>query len=195
MHTSAPSPPVSSWIALDRDRSSCAVDRVRRAESTGRSRACESSMSTATIVRRPGEAGPRDGGVADSPTSEHRDRCRRADTPPVLSAAPSPAMTPHPSSPAASGRRRPDRPWCTGPRRRASCRRTLRCPVRATSGRPSSASSSAGALCVAKQYQGRPRLARPAVATHRAPVEDDEVAGLEVGHASVPTASTIPAAS
>ena len=37
------------------------------------------------------------------------------------------------------------------------------------------------ALKVVKQYQGRPAAARPALAAHRPPVEDHEVAGRDVG--------------
>ena len=48
---------------------------------------------------------------------------------------------------------------------------------------PSSSVIFCVALWVLKQYQGRPRQAGAALAADRAPVEDDEVAGRDVGDA------------
>ncbi len=71
----------------------------------------------------PGQARAGDGRVADAAAAEHRSQSPRP-TLPVIIAAPSPAMTPHPSRPAGPGEARSARPACTDQRRRASSRRT-----------------------------------------------------------------------
>ena len=60
-----------------------------------------SSMSTAMIVGGTGERGAGDRRVAHTAAAEHGDRVA-AVTPPVFIAAPSPAITPQPSRPAAA---------------------------------------------------------------------------------------------
>ena len=100
MHTSAPLPPVSSLTASTASTSrllTVCVAPNALAHSSFRG-----SMSTAMIVRAPASAAP---WIAASPTPPQPNtatvspRC----TFPVYIAAPSPAITPHPMRPAASG--------------------------------------------------------------------------------------------
>ena len=102
-------------------------------------------------------------------------------TPPVLIAAPMPAITPQPSRPTAAGR--------------AAGSTLVHWPAAtsvfsANAPMPSAGDSSVPvassvifwvALWVAKQYQRLAALAGPALAAHRAPVEDHEVAGRDAG--------------
>ena len=133
--------------------------------------------------------------IAASPTPPQPNTATLSPRPtsPVNIAAPSPAITPQPSSPATSGF--------------ASAATFVHCPAAtsvfsAKAPMPSAGDSSVPpssvifcvALYVEKQYQGRPRRQDRHCAAHGPPVEDHEVAG-RTSVTSGPTASTTPAAS
>src|SRR3954468_7642379 len=152
MATSTPNPPVSSLIAATGSVSfelTVWVAPMPRAHSSFRS-----SMSTAMIVEAPASLEP---AIAASPTPPQPNTatdCPRV-TPPVLIAAPTPAITPQPSRPAAVGG--------------AAGSTLVHCPewtrvFSANAPMPSAGDSSVpsarvifcAALWVLKQYQGLP---------------------------------------
>ena len=101
---------------------------------------------------------------------------------PVCIAAPNPAITPQPSRPAASGRRAGSTfvPW---PAATSVFSANAPMPSAGESGVPSASVIFCVALCVVKQYQGRPRRhARHSPHTARQ-LRIDEVAGRDVGDA------------
>ena len=140
-----------------------------------------SSMSTAMIVRAPASRAP---AIAASPTPPQPKTATVSPrpTPPVLIAAPTPAITPQPSRPAAVGG--------------AAGSTLVHCPewtsvFSAKAPMPSAGESSVPsasvifcvALWVAKQYQGLPLSAGAALPAHRPPVQDHVVADRHVGDA------------
>ena len=104
---------------------------------------------------RAGELGARDGGVADAAAAEDRHAVARGRPRRCSSAAPSPAMTPHPSRPATSGRAAGSTlvHWPAATRVFSA---NAPMPRAGVSGCPSRVICWA-ALWVEKQYQGRPR--------------------------------------
>ena len=142
---------------------------------------------------RPGELAP---AMAAHPTPPQPKTATESPGPtsPVNMAAPSPAITPQPSSPAASGR-------AAGftlvhwPAATSVFSANAPMPSAGDSGVPSARVIFCVALCVAKQYQGRPSPARTALAAHGPPVQDHEVARRARPLTPAPTASTTPAAS
>ena len=138
------------------------------------------SRSTAMIVAGADQRGAGDGGVADAAAAEHGDRVAAADAAGVHGGA----EAGHDAAAEQAGRRRVGRRvdlGGTGRRRRASSRRRRRCRAPGTSSVPSARVIFWVALWVAKQYCGLALAAGPALAAHRPPVEDDEVAGRDVG--------------
>ena len=114
-------------------------------------------------------------------------------TSPVYIAAPRPAITPQPRSPAASG----PRPGVDLRGLTRGDERLLRERADAERGGERRAVGERHLLRGVEGGEAVPRAtppARPALAAHRAPVEDHEVAGREVV-TSGPTDSTMPAAS
>ena len=101
---------------------------------------------------------------------------------PVFIAAPMPAITPQPSRPAtaagASGSTFVHWPAAT-----SVFSTNAPMPSAGDSSVPSSSVIFCVALCVLKQYQGRPRRQARHCAADRAPVEDHEVAGRHLGDA------------
>ena len=153
MTTSAPKPPVSARIAstgsVSRELTtwvapnSCAQSSLR------------TSTSTAMIVLAPARTAPT---IAASPTPPQPKTATVSPRPtlPVLSAAPSPAMTPQPSSPATLA----DALGSTLVHCPAATRVYLRNAPMPSAGRqrvPSARVIFCFALWVLKQYQGRPR--------------------------------------
>ena len=140
-----------------------------------------SSTSTAMIVVAPTTLAP---AMAALPTPPHpitaTESPRR--TPPVFTAAPNPAITPQPSRPtaAASASRSTLVHWPDATRVFSM---NAPMPSAGVSSVPSVSVIFWVALWVAKQYQGLPLQAGAALAAHRPPVEDDEVAGRDVGDA------------
>ncbi len=103
-------------------------------------------------------------------------------TSPVLSAAPSPAITPQPSSPAAvAGAAGSTFVHCPAATSVFSTKAPM--PSAGDSSVPSVSVIFWVALWVSKQYHGSPRQARPALPAHGPPVEDDVVAGGHLGDA------------
>lgn len=103
-------------------------------------------------------------------------------TAPVLTAAPIPAITPQPSSPATDGDTDGSTlVHCPAATRVFSAKAPI--PRAGVSTVPFAVVIFCRALWVSKQYQGRPRRRRPAPAAHRTPVEDHEVAGRNLGDA------------
>ena len=133
--------------------------------------------------------------IAAHPTPPHPKTATESPSPtaPVNMAAPSPAITPHPSSPTASGRADGSTlVHCPAATNVLSANAPM--PSAGDSGVPSVNVIFCVALCVAKQYHGRPRRhARHSPHTARqfrttkSPGATDVTPG--------PTASTIPAAS
>ena len=102
-------------------------------------------------------------------------------TPPVLSAAPRPAITPQPSSPAAvAGAAGSTFVHCPAATSVLSAKAPM--PSAGDSSVPSSSVIFWVALWVLKQYQGSP-AAGPALAAHGPPVEDHVVAWRHLRHA------------
>ena len=141
-----------------------------------------SSTSTAMIVVAPTTLRAGDGGVADTAAADHRDGVTRA--------ARRRCSRPHRSRPSRRSRagprpprRRRGRPWCTGPTATSVFSTNAPMPSAGVSSVPSVSVIFCVALWVAKQYQGLPLQAGAALAAHRAPVEDDEVARRDVGDA------------
>ena len=153
MHTSAPLPSVSAWIAST--GSVLDASTVWVAPNSLASSSFRGSRSTAMIVCGAGQPGAGDGGVAHAAAAEHRDRVAPAD----LAGEHGGAEAGHHAAAEQPGDLRlhvGGRPSCTGRRRRASSRRTRRCRAPATASTPSSVIFCV-ALWVEKQYQGRPR--------------------------------------
>lgn len=114
-------------------------------------------------------------------------------TPPVFRAAPRPAITPQPSSPAAAGAAAGST-FVHWPAATSVFSANAPIPSAGDSGVPSSRVIDWVALCVLKQYQGRPRLqARQVPHTARQLRTTKSPGATEV--TSGPTDSTIPAAS
>ena len=152
--TSAPLPSVSSRIASTGSawrEFTTWVAPNSRAQSSFRS-----STSTAMIVRAPASRAPR---TAPSPTPPQPMTATESPrvTAPVLMAAPMPAITPQPSSPATSG-------LTSGltlvhwPAATSVFSANAPMPSAGDSSVPSVSVIFCVALWVAKQYQGRPRL-------------------------------------
>src|SRR4051794_16434206 len=152
MHTSAPNPPVAALMAatgssLDEFTVWVAPKSVAQAN-------LRSSTSTPTITDAPASRAP---AIAASPTPPQPNTTTESPRPtlPVFMAAPNPAMTPHPSSPATDGL--------------AAGFTLVACPaatnvLAANAPMPRAGDSTVPssnvifwlALCVAKQYQGLP---------------------------------------
>ena len=154
MHTSAPLPSVSSRIALDRVLLR-RVDGVRRAELLRPLELLRVEVDGDDRARTD-EAWRRRSRRRRRRRSRTRRRCRRG-----RRRRCSPRRRTRPSRRSRAGPRprvaRRGRPSWPGPRRRASSRRTRRCRARATASVPSASVIFCVALCVAKQYHGRPR--------------------------------------
>ena len=102
-------------------------------------------------------------------------------TSPVSMAEPSPAITPQPNRPTASGRAAGSTlVHCPAATRVFSAKAPM--PSAGESGVPSESVIFWTALWVSKQYHGTAPPARAAHAAHGPPVEDDEVPGLHRGH-------------
>ena len=138
-------------------------------------------MSTATIVAAPASAAP---AIAASPTPPQPNTATESPrvTPPVLIAAPSPAITPQPSRPAAAagadGSTFVHWPLCTSV---LSAKAPI--PSAGDSSVPSVERHLLGRVERAEAVPRAPAQARPARAAYGAPVEDHEVAWRHVGHA------------
>ncbi len=151
-----------------------------------------SSTSTATTVVAPASTAPAIAALPTPPqpiTATESPRC----TLPVLTAAPKPAMTPQPSSPAAvagaSGSTFVHWPACT-----SVFSANAPMPSAGVSSVPSSSVIFCAALWVSKQYQGRPRRqARHSPHTARQLRTTKSPGATSVTPS--PTASTTPAAS
>ena len=132
------------------------VDRVRRAELLGPLELLRVEVDGDDRARARRAARARDRGVADAAAAEHRDGVVAADAARVLRGA---EAGHHAAAEQTRGLRlrRRRRPSSPDPRRRASSPRTRRCRARATARVPSSSVIFCVALCVAKQYHGRPR--------------------------------------
>ena len=141
-----------------------------------------SSTSTAMIVLRAGELGAGDRGVARRRRSRTPRRSRRASRLPVLMAAPMPAMTPQPSSPATSGGASAiDLGALAGGDERLLDER-----ADAERGGELGAVGEGHLLrrvVGGEAVPGASAAAGPALAADRAPVQDDVVAGCDVGDA------------
>ena len=93
-------------------------------------------------------------------------------------AAPNPAITPQPSRPAASGAARGST-FVAWPAATSVFSANAPMPSAGESGVPSASVIFCVALCVEKQYHGRPRRHARHSPHTRAPVQDDEVAGCD----------------
>ena len=154
MHTSAPLPSVSARIAST-GSSLDASTVCGRAELRGPLELPGVEVDGDDRART-GEARARDRGVADAAAAEHRDACRPGRPRRCSIAAPRPAITPHPSSPAASGRRRGST-FVAWPAATSVFSANAPMPSAGDSAVPSASVIFCVALCVAKQYHGRPR--------------------------------------
>ena len=180
MHTSAPKPPVSARIA-----STGSALREFTVWVAPKSRG-PGQLAIVDVdghdLPRPGQAGARRSPRRRRRRSRTRRPSRRAPTPPVLSAAPRPAITPQPSRPAAVGG--------------AAGSTFVHCPAcderlvgeRADSERRRQRRAVAQRHLLRRVVRGEAvpgsaAQAGPARAAHRPPVEDDEVAGRDVGDA------------
>ncbi len=126
--------------------------------------------------RRTGQRATRDRGHADAAAADDRDRLAAG----RLAGVDRRAEPGHHAAAEQADRRRPaptGRPWCTGRRRPASSRRTRRCPAPARARCPSSQRHLLGGVVGREAVPRLAAVAGPAVAAHRAPVEDHEVAG------------------
>src|ERR687889_362162 len=190
MTTSAPWPPVSSWIVAT---GSCEVELtvwvapILRAPSSLRS-----SMSTAITVPAPASTEPATAAAPTPPQPITATDLPRV-TPPVLMAAPMPAITPQPSSPTAAGRASGSTfvhwPACT-----SVLSANAPMPRVGDSTVPSSRVIFCVALWVAKQYHGLPLWqARQLPQTARQLSTTKSPGATSVTPA--PTSSTTPAAS
>ena len=112
-------------------------------------------MSTATIVRAPASAAP---ATAAAPTPPHPMTATVLPrvTPPVLIAAPMPAITPHPSRPATAGSAAAST-FVHWPEWTSVFSANAPMPNAGESSVPSSRVIFCAALWVLKQYQGSPR--------------------------------------
>ena len=188
--TSAPNPPVSSLIpatgSVVRELSTSVAPNPRAHSSF------LSSTSTAMMVRAPASWAPR---IAPSPTPPQPITATLSPlvTPPVLRAAPRPAITPQPSSPAvAAGIAGSTLVHCPAATSVFSANAPM--PSAGDSGVPSSNVIFWVALWVLKQYHGRPRLQarhRPHTARQFRMTKSPGATSVTSG----PTASTTPAAS
>ena len=188
--TSAPNPPVSSLI-----RATGSAPRELITSVAPKSRAhssFRSSTSTAMIVFAPASRAPR---IAPSPTPPQPITATVSPrlTPPVLSAAPRPAITPQPSSPAVAAGTAGSTlvHW---PEATSVFSANAPMPRAGDSTVPSARVIFWVALWVLKQYHGRPRLharQRPQTARQLRMTKSPGATSVTSG----PTASTTPAAS
>ena len=190
MHTSAPLPPVSARTAstgsVSRESIVCVAPNSRAHSSL------RGSMSTPMIVPAPARRAP---AIAAFPTPPQPKTATESPRPmpPVYMAAPSPAITPQPRSPATSGRARGST-LVAWPAATSVFSANAPMPSAGASGVPSSRVILWVALWVAKQYQGRPRRhARQVPHTARQLRITKSPGARSV--APSPTASTTPAAS
>ena len=151
-----------------------------------------SSTSTAMIVFAPASRAP---STAPSPTPPQPITATVSPrpTPPVLIAAPMPAITPQPSRPAVAGAIA-GLTFVHCPAATSVFSANAPMPSAGDSGVPSASVIFCVALCVAKQYQGRPRLqARhwPHTARQLRMTKSPGATSVTLS----PTASTTPAAS
>src|SRR3712207_5321834 len=152
MATSTPKPPV--WHLIASTASVCVELTVWVAPNRVAHASFRSSMSTATIVVAPANLAP---AIAASPTPPQPNTATLSPrrTPPVLIAAPTPAITPQPSSPAAvagaSGSTLVHCPECT-----SVFSANAPMPSAADSSVPSVSVIFCAALWVAKQYCSSP---------------------------------------
>ena len=175
MHTSAPLPPVSGLDAPRPRRPSPALTVWVAPNSLG---PLELPVVEVDGDDRggAGQPGPGDRGVAHAAAAEHGHRCRRGRRRRCCIAAPRPAITPQPSRPAAVGRAGGvDLGALAG-----GDERLLGEGADAERGRQLGAVGQRHLLGGVVGGEAVPRLAlaaRPALAAHRPPVEDHEVAG------------------
>ena len=192
MHTSAPKPPVTLRTASTGSSSAALTVWV-----APKPRAHGQLPVVEVDADDRGGAGQPRPAMAASPTPPQPKTATVSPRPtsPVSMAAPRPAMTPQPSRPATLG---PDR----GVHRRALPGRHQRLLGEGPDAQRGRELGAVGQRHLLRGVVGGEAVpgaaalaARPALAAHRPPVEDHEVAGRHVGHPRRPTASTTPAAS
>ena len=139
-------------------------------------------MSTAMIVRAPASRAPAIAASADAAAADHGDGVAAGDAAGVDRGA----EPGHHAAAEQAGRRRPARAGSTlvhWPAATSVFSANAPMPSAGDSSVPSASVIFCLALCVVKQYHGRPRRQARHCAADRAPVEDDEVAGRDVGDA------------
>ncbi len=188
--TSAPNPPVRFLIAAT-GSPSLALTRWVAPKPWAQS-SLRPSMSTAMIVAAPASRAPATAALPTPPQPITATESPRR-TFPVFSAAPRPAITPQPSRPTAAGRAAGSTlvHWPAWTRVFST---NAPMPSAAVSGVPSVSVMGWAALCVSKQYQGRPR--RQARHTpHTARQLSTTKSPGSTSPTPSPTCSTTPAAS
>src|SRR5580704_579446 len=174
MQTSAPLPPVSPLIAST--GSVVPASTVWVAPNSVASSSFRGSLSTAMMTAAPASLDP---ATAAHPTPPQPKTATESPGPtwPVYMAAPMPAITPQPSRPTASGRAAGltlvHWPAATSVR---SAKAPM--PSAGESGVPSASVIFCVALCVLKQYQGRPRRQARRQVGHAVPDRLDGAGGL-----------------
>ena len=138
-----------------------------------------SSMSTAMIFVAPASLAPAIAASPTPPQPKTATRLAAARPPPVLMAAPTPAMTPQPSRPAAVGGAAGST-FVHWPEWTSVFSANAPMPSAGESSVPSASVIFCAALWVLKQYQGLPLSAGAALPADRTPVEDHVVADRHV---------------